>query len=115
MIVSQAISQEKYIIQNKQLVCYTNDENRDIALIMIQGEKDSALNIACNKYTTSLEKDFNLLNVQFNRCDSISIQAIKDNESLNKEIIRLNNKHKLYNYIITGSIAINVVLLIIIL
>ena len=114
MIVSQGISQEKYIIQNKENVCYTLDENREIALIMIKGEKDSALNVSCNKYTKLLEKDFNQLNIQFNKCDSISTQTIKDNEFLNKELIKLKDKHKIYTYILTGSITANVIFLLIV-
>lgn len=52
MIASQGISQTNYKIGNDTLVGYTKEENRKIATIFIEGEKDKELLTNCNEIVT---------------------------------------------------------------
>jgi hypothetical protein len=115
MIVLPIISQVKYIINNDSLVCYTNIENRSIALLFIKGEKDSSLLKECNQYTNNLKLSFISLNNEFNHLDTITKKCINDNTNLNKELIKQDSKLKNKNLIIISSISINIVLLLILL
>lgn len=52
MIVSQGISQINYKVGNDTLVGYTKEENRKIATIFIEGERDKELLTNCNEIVT---------------------------------------------------------------
>lgn len=49
MIVSQSTSQTNYKVGNDTLVGYTKEQNRKIATIFIEGERDKELLINCNE------------------------------------------------------------------
>ena len=49
MIASQGISQINYKVGNDTLVGYTKEENRKIATIFIEGERDKVLLNNCNE------------------------------------------------------------------
>ena len=49
MIVSQGISQINYKVGNDTLVGYTKEQNRKIATIFVEGERDRELLTNCNE------------------------------------------------------------------
>ena len=52
MTVSQGISQTNYKIGNDTIVGYTKQENRKIATIFVEGERDKELLTNCNELVT---------------------------------------------------------------
>lgn len=52
MTVSQSISQTNYKIGNDTIVGYTKQENRKIATIFVEGERDKELLTNCNEIVT---------------------------------------------------------------
>lgn len=48
MTALPAISQTRYTTKTDTLTCYTNEENRTIAIIMLEGERDRALLENCD-------------------------------------------------------------------
>jgi hypothetical protein len=112
MIVLCTSSQTRYIIKNDSLVCYSYQENRDIALLLIKGEKDSCLLNNCNVFTDKLKNDFVKLNKDLTRCDSITSSCIEDNRKLFNANQKYKSKFKTYTIIGLASIGLNIILLI---
>ena len=115
MIVLPVISQTKYVTKNDTTYCYTANDNRIIALIMLDGERDSSLLIQCNKDYNNLKLDFNNINIEFNKCDTIGKQLIKDNDNLYNLNIKYKHNIKLWEIIGVSSLSLNIILLIIVL
>lgn len=57
MIPLLSTSQEKYVIGTDTCTCYTPDQNRAIAIVMIEGERDSALLYNCENQNRLLVKE----------------------------------------------------------
>ena len=55
MIVSQGTSQTNYKIGNDTVVGYSKEDNRKIATIFIEGERDKALLTNCNEVVTEYQ------------------------------------------------------------
>lgn len=115
MIVLPTISQKRYTIDSTKYVCYTPIENRSIALVMIKGERDSALYIHCDSDYNKQVNNFISLNKEFNKCDTVLKGCIKDNDNLNVINENLKLKIKKYTYIGIGSLSLNILLILLLL
>lgn len=102
MIALPAISQKRYIIGNDTCTCYTNEENRTIAIIMVEGDRDhellqnrdslvTILSLKCSalesKNNTSTKMIDKLVN--YNRMYAVKV------DSLTTEVHKTNRKVKL--------------------
>ena len=115
MIALPIISQTKYITKNDTLVCYTHQENREIAKIFILEEKEKQLNVVNDRTIHNLKSDFISLDFEFNKCIDNNNLCINQNDSLITSNNNLKDKVQLQKYIIYGSTLLNIILIIIIL
>lgn len=120
MIVLQGISQTVFKIEDKRYTCYTNEENRIIAIIMAEGEYcdsintnneaiilnlSSQLDIYENSYMESITYNEELIE----KLDNSIFTAIEYKTDLDKTKKKLNK----ITTILYISLPLNVVLLLI--
>lgn len=115
MTASQATSQVKYILNKDTFVCYTQQENRDIAVIMLKGERDKSSLTNCTDYVTAIESTFNILNTEVHKADSIAKQLIKDKQEIQDNYNKELKDNKRNKFIMYGSVGLNILLILILL
>lgn len=113
MIVLPTSSQVRYIIKDTTYTCYTNKENRNIALLFIDRDNKIELLNECNNYSKQLEYHFNNLTNEVIKCDSIAKKSINENIVLNNTLEKQKRKNKMYSYFLTGSLILNIVFIIV--
>ena len=101
MIVLVGTSQQKYIINTDTLVCYTQDENREIAVTFVEGERDKELFDNCELTVDVLNQKITLLNgvikvkdqsiidlqTHYNQVTTIAKDADKVNRKLKFQLV----------------------------
>lgn len=116
MIALPATSQIKYTIDNKCYTCYTPDENRAIAILILKGERDSILLVNSYKIIDNLNLEVKALNTK----DDVSREMVKllhrDYQKLyaiNENLVIKNRRLKCFA--ITGFSTAGVLLLMLVL
>jgi Cu2+-containing amine oxidase len=122
MTALTVISQTNLKINNDTLTCYTKEENRKIALIMIEGERDKEL---LNTTNQAIDIKDSIISLQNNRIitldtiiskQSVILNDINDNYKLivkeNDKLIKTNKKTK-NTLLVSGGINILLFLILI--
>jgi len=121
MIALPSISQKSYIINKVPYVCYTSIENRQLALFLVEGDKNKELirqdSILINSYkalnvtykeqlsTISLENS-----IYKNKMDSLKLKIDKDTEKSIKLAARNKTQKIILGTISTISILGNIIM-----
>lgn len=121
MIVFQSISQTNYVINNDTIVGYSKEDNRKIAIIFREGEKDSINLINCETINSELITNNKILKNVNKELKSKMAYLEVDNATLNKGVIELSDKwnksgraKQTWSKIAIGSITLNVLLILLI-
>lgn len=92
MIVLQATSQVRLKIDDKIYTCYTDEENRKIAVIMLKGERDSVNLNLCNRTAILFRAEVSALNIKVALAEQ-SVKLYKNSyEKTNIELVKANTK-----------------------
>lgn len=126
MIASQAISQTKLINGEQELTCYTNEEQRIIATILLEGEECKEVveiqrkqilefeAIKSNYEAIIIDKNLTIAYAE-NTIDLImEANASKNQQLLEKDndIDKLKRKNKTKNKLLGGSLILNIGLIV---
>ena len=71
MISLYSFSQKKYIVNKDTLICLTSNEARRVAIIMLEGERDSSLLVNCEATNKLLVKENVLLKQRITSADTL--------------------------------------------
>jgi hypothetical protein len=119
MIPLLSISQVDLVRKNDTVVCYTKEENRKIALIMVREEKYRALYNANEVLITNLNSKINAINYKISYMDTLLLSKESlihyQDSTINKAYLDLGKERKnskRLKTIITGSVILNGVLII---
>ena len=94
MIALPVLSQKRYIVNKDTLVCYTNSENRAIAILLLKGDKAAYNNIQDSIIIRTLESDKVLLTNKvliLNERIELNTAQIRQ---LNSDLIKVSDKQK---------------------
>ena len=126
MIASQAISQTKLVNEEQGLTCYTNEEQRIIATIILEGEECKEIveiqrkqilefEAIKNNYEAIIIDKNNTITYAENTIDiMMEANASKNQQLLQKdnEIDKLKRKNKTKNKLLGGSLILNIGLIV---
>ena len=120
-IVFQSISQTNYIINNDTIVGYSKSDNRKIAIIFREGERDSSKLKNCEDLNLELINNNGILKKVNEKLNSEISYLLVDNTTLNKGVIQLSDKwskansaKRIWSKVALGSITLNILLVLII-
>ena len=120
-IVFQSISQTNYIINNDTIVGYSKSDNRKIAIIFREGERDSSKLKNCEDLNLELINNNRILKKVNEKLNSKISYLLVDNTTLNKGVIQLSDKwnkansaKRIWSKVALGSITLNILLVLII-
>ena len=111
MIVLPLSSQVRYTVSNQDYTCYTPDENRDIAILIIKGERDNKQYSNCDKTLQAVTKEFNDLKTYSRTIDSIADDCVTSYTELQQCYNQVSKERKLFKNILIGSAIGNILLI----
>jgi hypothetical protein len=92
MIALQATSQVRLKVDNSIYTCYTDEENRKIAVIMLKGERDSVALSLCNRTAILFRAEVKALNAKADIAEQ-SVKLCKQSyDKVNLELVKANTK-----------------------
>ena len=100
MMTSVSISQVSYTISDSLYVCYTLKQNRQIAVIFKEGERDKELVYLCENTLSMKDSLINCYkkdSVLFKGLEKSYVKAINECDSINAELYREYNELQIAN------------------
>ena len=94
MIALPISSQKRYIINKDTLVCYTNSENRAIAILLLKGDKAAYNNVQDSIIIKTLQSDKVILqNKVLILTESVELHTSQIRQ-LNSDLMKVSDKQK---------------------
>lgn len=115
MIALPCTSQIRYTIDDTEYTCYTKSENRAIAILLLQGERDSMLLSNCVNTISMLEAQVASLNNQIVIKDEYAKLANRNYENASKLAKKESKKNRFLKRIVWGELGVIGILVIVIL
>ena len=121
MIVLPSISQNVFIIDSTRYTCYNNFENREIAKLLLSEEycqlkinNVTFQNYALNNTIDELRSIKDKQDITITSLYKVNDKLSKNNKDNINKIMQLEQDRKLYRQVIIGSVALNLILILVI-
>lgn len=112
MIALQGISQVKYTIDSKCYTCYTSEENRAIAILILKGERDSVMLVNSYKAIEALQAEIVSLNTKADITYEMAKLNKRTYDTLYEMSIKQDNQNNRLKLALQGTGLLSITLII---